>query len=159
MPSARTYSLISDADLKFKHIVLLALAGLTPIAIAIALATSDIASGFDNNVLSSSAVFAGVQNGQQTVVALVDPNSLPKLRVGQPAQVFVPTLEVHLTGRVAAIRPAAETLPAGFDPRWLDGPASADQSRLAQILIALDVADPRLTPGSSVGVRISIAGG
>jgi hypothetical protein len=140
------------------RIALLAVIGLAPIVIAIALAGAEIANGFSNKVLSSSAAYAGDVNGQPTVVALVDASSIGKVRVGQPAQVFVPTLETRLAGRVSAVPPASQSLPPDFDPAWLAGTTGTDPTRLALIYVTLDTADSRLTPGTAVGVRISDSG-
>jgi hypothetical protein len=142
-----------------RRTALLAALGLAPILLAVAIAAADISRGNLTTVASVSAVYTGEAQGRQVVVALVPAASLPRLRVGQSADVSVANLGVRLSGHVTAVPAGDGTPPPGLDPSWVAAQTPAGRASLAPVVVTLDAIDARLAPGTTVGVRISVADG
>jgi len=142
-----------------RSIALLAALGLAPIVVAITIAAADVSRGNLTTVTSTAAVYAGQNNGREAVIALVPVGELARLRAGQSAEVYVANLNVRLPGGVTAVASGDGKLVAGVDPAWVASRMPELGPDLAPIVVTLDFIDPRLTSGSTVGVRIAVSGG
>ncbi len=90
------------------------------------------------------------------ITANVNENSIAKVRVGQPVQVYIPAADRTFSGRVETITPAtaASFLPAPFTS------ATADFTQVDQLVpvnIVLDSPDTILYPGASAVVTIKVS--
>jgi multidrug resistance efflux pump len=129
--------------------------------------TVDVRAPIDGVVIAVPGALGQTVSQGQPLVTLMDPsraritanvdeNSIAKVRVGQPVQVYIPAADRTFSGRVATITPAAAAsfLPAPFTS------ATADFTQVNQLVpvnIVLDSPDTILYPGASAVVTIKVS--
>lgn len=97
-----------------------------------------------------------VDLGKLWVTANVDEGAISRVRVGQPVDVHVDTLDKTFKGRVSAISPASAAVLSSTSANN----TTAEYTRIGQLVpvnIALDYAGATLMPGTSAEVDIRVS--
>jgi multidrug resistance efflux pump len=108
-----------------------------------------------STVAPGQALLTLVDLSEMWVTANVEEMQIRRVRVGQPADVYVDALDAHFEGSVVALTQASA---ASFSPVPLQN-TTANFTKVAQLLpvkIALTRPDPRLSVGTSATVKIRV---
>ena len=138
-------------------IVLLALGGILPIAIAISVAAIEVSRGSASTVVSESGVLSADAAGAYAI-AVVPASRASQLRVGGPAEVFVPTLNLRLPAEIVAVGSATASGLSDADRAWLATHEHLVSGAGAGVKVRLTSVDARLSAGTAVGVRLPVGG-
>ncbi len=113
-------------------------------------------SAVGDTVAALQPVLSIVDLSKLWVTANVDEGSIARVKVGQPVDVHVDTLNRDFSGRVVAITPASAAVVQSAPPNN----ATSDYARVGQLVpvkIALDYAGSLLMPGTSAEVEIRVS--
>jgi multidrug efflux pump subunit AcrA (membrane-fusion protein) len=110
-----------------------------------------------DTVQAGQSLLTVADPNQLWVTANVEETRVPRLRPGQPVQIHVDNLNADLTGHVAAIAQASAQSFSAIPQQNLSGNYTK-VTQLQPVKIVLDQIDPRLAVGTSVEVKIRVAG-
>jgi multidrug resistance efflux pump len=133
------------------------------------LATTDLTSPLSGVVIARRTTAGSVVPALQPVVSVVDlgklwvtanvdESKIAKVKIGQPADVHVDTLDKTFTGHVTAIIPAsAATFSNAPQPASNNTGDFTKVAQLVPVRIAVDYAGSMLMPGTSAEVDIRVS--